>query len=232
MNNKKTENSQTDKNGKMYKIVVGKGVMNLPNKLTLSRVIMIPLFVLFFYLNFIGHYFVALAIFVIASLTDFLDGYLARKYSLVTNLGKFLDPIADKVLVSTAMIIMLTTPEVFTANLGEWGLIAAGCGVALILVREMIVSGFRMVAASSGLVIAADKIGKYKTTVQDLAVVLLLIGMALAELCTGINQSDHSLYIVAQIANYVGLGLFAVAIVLTVWSGINYIVKNRHVLKV
>ncbi|MBO5328511.1 MAG: CDP-diacylglycerol--glycerol-3-phosphate 3-phosphatidyltransferase, partial [Clostridia bacterium] len=126
--------------------------MNLPNKLTISRVLMIPLFVLFFYLNFAGHYFVAVGVFALACITDFLDGYIARKYKLVTNLGKFLDPIADKVLVATAMIILLTKPEVFTANFGEWALVFAGCGVALIIAREIIVSGFRMVAADAGIV--------------------------------------------------------------------------------
>ncbi|MBE7088265.1 MAG: CDP-diacylglycerol--glycerol-3-phosphate 3-phosphatidyltransferase [Clostridiales bacterium] len=197
--------------------------MNLPNKLTILRVLLIPFFVLFFYLNFTAHYFVALAVFALAAITDFLDGYLARKYHLVTNLGKFLDPIADKVLVLTALIILLTKPEVFTANLGDWALVAAGCGVAIILARETIVSGFRMVAADAGIVIAADKIGKYKTVFQDLSVVILLVGMALAELTTHLS---------VQIINYVGLAFFAISVVLTLWSGVNYIVKNIQVLKV
>jgi len=162
-------------------------------------------------------------VFALAAITDFLDGYLARKYHLVTNLGKFLDPIADKVLVLTALIILLTKPEVFTANLGDWALVAAGCGVAIILARETIVSGFRMVAADAGIVIAADKIGKYKTVFQDLSVVILLVGMALAELTTHLS---------VQIINYVGLAFFAISVVLTLWSGVNYIVKNIQVLKV
>ena len=111
-------------------------VMNVPNILTLSRVIMIPVFVLFFYLNFTGHYFVALAIFAIASFTDFLDGKIARKYNLVTNLGKFLDPIADKALVLSALVVFLTVPQIFTRALGNWALIVSGCGVAVILIRE------------------------------------------------------------------------------------------------
>lgn len=106
--------------------------MNLPNKLTLSRVIMIPIFVLFFYLTMIpGNYLIALILFVVASLTDLLDGMIARKYHLVTNLGKFLDPIADKVLVSTALIVMLTVPDLFTSYLGSGGLVAAGICVAI-----------------------------------------------------------------------------------------------------
>ncbi|MDE7257117.1 MAG: CDP-alcohol phosphatidyltransferase family protein, partial [Clostridia bacterium] len=88
--------------------------MNLPNKLTIARVLMIPLFIALFYVPFTGHYFAALAVFALASFTDFLDGYFARKYHLVTNLGKFLDPVSDKILVAAAMIGFLTVPHFFT----------------------------------------------------------------------------------------------------------------------
>ena len=196
--------------------------MNLPNKLTISRMVMIPVFIALFYVQFTAHYFVALAVFAIACLTDLLDGKIARKYNLITNLGKFLDPIADKVLVLSALVVMLTVPEIFTAGLGNWAIIVAGCGVALILAREIIVSGFRMVAAGCGMVIAADIFGKYKTTAQDVAIVILLIGAGICEL------TDH---IAGVIVNYIGLGFFAVSVVLTVISGINYLVKNREVLK-
>ena len=216
------ENDEEYKNSRMYKIAAGNGVMNLPNKLTISRVVMIPVFILFFYLHFTAHYFVALAVFGIASLTDLFDGKIARKYHLVTNLGKFLDPIADKVLVLSAFVVFLTIPSIFNANLGEWAIIVAGCGVAVILAREIIVSGFRMVAASSGAVIAADMIGKYKTVTQDIAVIVLLIGVGVQELTS---------HLVGQIINYIGLGFFALSVVLTVISGINYIVKNIEVLK-
>lgn len=226
-NNEQQENVQNeiDKNSRAYKFAAGKGVMNLPNKLTISRVVMIPVFILFFYLNFTGHYFVALAVFAIASLTDLLDGKIARKYGLVTNLGKFLDPIADKVLVLSALVVFLTKPEIFVtaAGMGEWTWIVAGCGVAVILAREIIVSGFRMVAASAGIVIAADIFGKYKTTFQDVAVVLLLISAGVFELGT-FDFSD-------EVINYVGLAALAIAVILTVVSGINYIVKNIEVLK-
>lgn len=226
-NNERQENVQNeiDKNSRAYKFAAGKGVMNLPNKLTISRVVMIPVFILFFYLNFTGHYFVALAVFAIASLTDLLDGKIARKYGLVTNLGKFLDPIADKVLVLSALVVFLTKPEIFVtaAGMGEWTWIVAGCGVAVILAREIIVSGFRMVAASAGIVIAADIFGKYKTTFQDVAVVLLLISAGVFELGT-FDFGD-------EVINYVGLAAFAIAVILTVVSGINYIVKNIEVLK-
>lgn len=210
-------------NDKFYKFARGKGILNLPNKLTISRMVMIPVFALFFYLNFTAHYFVALVVFVVASLTDLFDGKIARKYKLVTNLGKFLDPIADKVLVSTAFILLLTTPQVFSLNLGSWAVIVAGCGVALILARELIISGFRMVAASAGEVIAADMFGKYKTVFQDAAIVVLLVSAGINELAAA--------SLGAQIVNYVGLVLFAASIVLTVLSGINYIVKNIGILK-
>lgn len=209
-------------NGEINKIIAGKGIMNLPNKLTISRIIMIPVFVLFFYLNFTGHYFVAFAVYAVASFTDLLDGLIARKYGLVTNLGKFLDPIADKVLVLSAFVVFLTVPNIFCANFGDWALIAGGCGVALILAREIIVSGFRMVAANSGMVIAADKVGKYKTVTQDFSIAALLIGEGVRQL------TDH---IIGDIINYIGLGLFALAVILTVISGINYLVKNKEVLK-
>jgi CDP-diacylglycerol--glycerol-3-phosphate 3-phosphatidyltransferase len=217
------EDKEIDKNSRAYKIAAGKGVMNLPNKLTLSRMIMIPFFVLFFYLDFKSHFFIALAIFIVASLTDLFDGKIARKYNLVTNLGKFLDPIADKVLVSAAMIIFLTKPFIFTANLGDWAIIAGGCCVTVIIAREIIVSGFRMVAADAGIVIAADKIGKYKTFAQDASIVILLFALGLGEFVNHIS---------VDIINCVGLALFAVATILTIISGTNYIVKNRNVLKV
>lgn len=218
--NNETE-KEVNKESRAYKLAAGKGVMNLPNKLTIARMVMIPVFILFFYLDFTAHYFVALAVFGIACLTDLFDGKIARKYNLVTNLGKFLDPIADKVLVLSALVIMLTRPLIFVANLGDWALIVAGCGVALILAREIIVSGFRMVAASSGMVIAADIFGKYKTTCQDISIVVLIIG-------AGISELTH--HLAGEIINYIGLAFFALAVILTVISGINYLVKNREVL--
>lgn len=197
-------------------------IMNLPNILTLSRIIMIPVFIAFFYVHFTGHYFVAWAVFAIASITDLFDGYIARKNNLVTNLGKFLDPIADKVLVLSAFVVFLTKPQIFCTGLGSWALIVAGCGVALILGREILVSGFRMVAASSGMVIAADKVGKIKTFSQDLSLGFLVFGEGIREL------TEH---IFGDIVCYIGLGLFLISVVLTVVSGANYIAKNIEILK-
>lgn len=216
------EEKEIDKESKAYKIAAGKGVMNLPNKLTISRIAMIPVFVLFFYLDFTAHYFVALAVFAIACLTDLFDGKIARKYNLVTNLGKFLDPIADKVLVLSSLVIMLTVPDIFVAYFGDWAMVAAGCGVALILAREIIISGFRMVAASANMVIAADIFGKYKTVCQDVAVVIMIISAGLDEIL------QHTAVVVI---NFVGLSLFALSVILTIVSGVNYLVKNREVLK-
>ena len=217
-------NKNIDKSSRAYKIAAGRGVMNLPNKLTIARMIMIPLFIFFFYFNFKGHYFVALAVFAIASFTDLLDGRIARRYNLVTNLGKFLDPIADKVLVSSALIVILTVPSYFTAFLGGWAMIVGGCCVVVIFARELIVSGFRMVAADAGIVIAADKIGKFKTVAQDISIIMLLLFGGFYEIFGGA--------VGVQVVNYIGLIMLAAAAILTVISGINYIVKNIAVLKV
>lgn len=189
--------------------------MNLPNKLTILRIAMIPVFMAFFFLTMIPYnYFIAAIVFVLAAATDFLDGYIARKYHLVTNLGKFLDPIADKVLVSTALILMVDAilPPLFSI------------AVAVILARELIVSGFRMVAASRGLVLAADKIGKVKTVFQDLAIFVLLAGYDFFGVFDSSPDSVNPI-------NVAGLVLLVIAAVLTIWSGVSYIVKNREVLK-
>jgi CDP-diacylglycerol--glycerol-3-phosphate 3-phosphatidyltransferase len=175
---------------------------------------MIPVFVAVFYLTIIPYnYLISAVIFVLAALTDFLDGHIARKYNLVTNLGKFLDPIADKVLVSTALIIMLL-PFGNTVILPFY----AGIAVAIIIARELIVSGFRIIAASKGMVLAADKLGKIKTFIQDVAVVVLLVGASVMP----------NLY---SIVNIVGLILLGIATTLTIISGAECIIKNRAVLK-
>lgn len=186
--------------------------MNLPNKLTILRIIMIPIFTAVFYITAIPYnYLISAVIFALAASTDFLDGYIARKYNLVTNLGKFLDPIADKVLVSTALIIMLIP---FAGVILPW---YAGIAVAIILARELIVSGFRIVAASKGSVLAADMSGKIKTFVQDIAILVLLVGASV----------DPGLY---SITNIIGLSILGVATVLTIISGTECLVKNRAVL--
>ena len=192
--------------------------MNLPNKLSLIRIFLIPVFVAAFFVNAVPYNeVIAAAVFALAAVTDFLDGYLARKRGLVTNLGKFLDPIADKVLVSTAFILMLTRYEIF--GLFGYGFYVAGAVcVCLILARELIVSAFRQIAAANGVVLAADMLGKIKTNFQDYCVVALIASAAF----TGTAQT---------VIGVIGLSLFAIAVLFTVLSGISYIVKNPAVLK-
>lgn len=202
--------------------------MNLPNKITLTRIFMIPVFVAVFFLDGVlpYNYVIAAAIFALAACTDFIDGYIARKYKLVTNLGKFLDPIADKVLVSTAMLLLLTLKDQlftvydrspFVINVNLLYIIAAIC-ICVIMARELIISAFRQIAATRGLVMAADMLGKYKTTFQDVSIFLLILA---------VDTTNHVQLSLA----WIGLVLFAVATLLTVWSGISYVVKNKQVLK-
>lgn len=195
--------------------------MNLPNKITVSRIALIPIFVLFYYLQNLSHNLLyAAIIFALAAFTDFLDGYIARKYNLVTDLGKFLDPIADKVLVLTAFMLMLT--EVNGTLLYA---VSGGICVTLVIAREMIVASFRMVAASKNAVIAADKLGKIKTVSQDFAILFLLIGKAFPEVSAA-SGTDFFTVLYA-----IGYALFVFSTLMTVISGINYIYKNRSVLQ-
>lgn len=192
--------------------------MNLPNKISVVRICMIPVFVLFFFLDVIPfNHIIAAVIFALAALTDALDGHIARSRNLVTNLGKFLDPIADKVLVATAFILMLTEYSIF-GLWGNWIYIAASVCICVILARELIISAFRQIADSAGIVLAAEKLGKYKTTFQDGCIFFLLLS---------VDFSGTA----GQVINMIGLVLFAVATVLTIWSGISYVVKNKAVLK-
>ena len=175
--------------------------MNLPNKLTILRVIMIPFFVAALLYDGGANQnmrYVAAALFIIASLTDMLDGKIARKYNLVTNFGKFMDPLADKLLVCSALICMIELRE-----LPAWMVI-------IIISREFIISGFRLVASDNGVVIAASYWGKFKTTFQMIGVVLLIFNIpALSTLTTIIVW---------------------IALALTVISLVDYIVKNAGVL--
>ena len=195
--------------------------MNLPNKISLARICMIPVFVIVFFLEALPFRFgIAAIIFAVAACTDFIDGYIARSRGLVTNLGKFLDPIADKVLVATAMILLLTMEENLFAVLGgaqKAVYIATAISICVILARELIISAFRQIAAANGVVMAAEKLGKYKTTSQDIAIFVLILAA---------DITGTAGFIVAII----GFALFAVATVLTVWSGITYVLKNKQVL--
>ncbi len=197
--------------------------MNLPNKITLTRIFMIPVFVAIFFLDGVLPFAFGIAaiVFALAACTDFIDGYIARSRGLVTNLGKFLDPIADKVLVSTAMLLILTMKESLFlqfAGCANALYIATAVCICVIMARELIISAFRQIAATRGLVMAADKLGKYKTTFQDISIFALIFSASLSG-TTG------------KVVAIIGLVLFAVATVLTVWSGISYVIKNKQVLK-
>lgn len=143
--------------------------MNLPNKLTILRTVMIPFFLFFLYTDFWGrgNAYAATAIFILASLTDLLDGKIARKYNLVTNFGKFMDPLADKLLVCSALIALV-----------DLGKISAWI-VIIIISREFIISGFRLIASDNGVVIAASYWGKFKTTFQMIMIILLILDLPL-----------------------------------------------------
>lgn len=176
--------------------------MNIANQLTFLRILLIPVFWVVLKSGIVNADLWALIIFVVASLTDFLDGYLARKYNLITKLGKFIDPLADKLLVTAAMICLV-----------EMGRLA-GWVVMLIIAREFIISIFRAVAASDGIVIAASWWGKVKTNVQMAMIVVLLLNNY------PFNQWNFPMDQV----------LVVLATVFTIVSGVDYIVKNKQVL--
>ncbi len=172
--------------------------MNLPNKLTIFRCILIVPFVA---LLLSGYDLIATIIFVIASLTDLLDGKIARKYNLVTNFGKFMDPLADKLLVCSALICLV-----------EMGRLEAWI-VCIIIAREFIISGFRLIASDNGVVIAASYWGKFKTTFQMIMVIVLML-----------NFQNNIMLILGRVLVWISLAL-------TIISLIDYVAKNVDVLK-
>ena len=174
--------------------------MNLPNKLTVLRVLLVPFFVAFL-LGSESHTsfkWIALALFIIASLTDLLDGKIARKYNLITDFGKFMDPLADKLLTVSGMICL-----VGLARIPSWIVI-------IIVAREFIISGFRLIAADNGIVIAANYWGKWKTTFQMIMIILMIMDIPALSLVTTI--------------------VMWIALVLTVVSLVTYILQNKRVL--
>ena len=180
--------------------------MNLPNKISMIRILIIPIMVLSYYfgtnelLAYDPRWIVLPVLFILASITDFLDGYIARKYNLVTTFGKFIDPLADKLLVMTALLLL--TVE---------GIIPVWI-VITILSREFIVTGIRLIAAPTGKVIAASKLGKYKTATTMVALVLLLM------------------FKFGNIFETYGMILLYVGLAFTIISGIEYFYKNRHII--
>lgn len=183
--------------------------MNLPNKITLSRIAATPLLVLLMYLTTPWARWCALALFIVASASDLLDGHIARTRNLITDFGKFVDPIADKVLITAAMVMLM-----HVGHFPAWALI-------LFLTREFVIAAFRLVAADKGTVIAASKWGKYKTLFQTLAVVFLMAfkpvnGAALISFSAGALIADLLLW---------------TALALAIWSCIDYMAKNWKVLQ-
>lgn len=175
--------------------------MNTPNKLTVGRMILVPFLVFFMLTGWGGeaNRYISVGIFIVASITDWFDGYLARKHNLVTNFGKFMDPLADKLLVCSAMICFIELER-----MPAWIVI-------IIIAREFIISGFRLIAAENGVVIAANYWGKFKTVSQMLMIILLMVDFG------GIFDVLETIFIWLSLA-------------LTVISLITYIVQNRNVL--
>ena len=176
--------------------------MNLPNKLTIARMAMVPLFMVALLINTPESRILSVVIFALASLTDMLDGQIARKYNMVTNFGKLMDPLADKVLTAAAMICLV-----------ELGDLAAWIAVVIIF-REYLITGLRSVAASENIVVAANIWGKVKTVCQMIALMLLMIKPQIVAVC-GID---------------LGLWLMYVAVALTIYSGLDYVLKlNKQI---
>lgn len=183
--------------------------MNLPNRITLVRIFMIPIIIFLFLYEFPYSYLIAAIIFGLTACTDFIDGYLARKLNMVTNLGKFLDPIADKVLVVVGLILIVEK-QILPLPYGSIACI-------IIISRELIVGALRQIAATTNVVLAADWWGKIKTVMQDFAIPFLFISV----------KENNIVY--NPIFYYIGFTLFTISLALTIYSGVNYIIKNKKV---
>lgn len=178
--------------------------LTIASKVTIARICLIPVFIVCYHLwGDLWSGAIPAAVFVLASMTDWVDGYLARSRNEVTNFGKFMDPIADKLLVMSAFVLLV----------GDGRMTGVSC--IIILAREFIISGFRLIASDRGMVLAAGKLGKIKTTLQIIAIVLLLL------------NTFPFVYIGIPMDKIV----LAAAVVMTIWSGADYIVKNRQILK-
>lgn len=178
--------------------------LTIASKVTIARICLIPVFIVCYHLwGDLWSGAIPAAVFILASMTDWVDGYLARSRNEVTNFGKFMDPIADKLLVMSAFVLLV----------GDGRMTGVSC--IIILAREFIISGFRLIASDRGMVLAAGKLGKIKTTLQIIAIVLLLL------------NNFPFVYIGIPMDKIV----LAAAVVMTIWSGADYIVKNREILK-
>ncbi len=204
--------------------------MNLPNKISISRICLIPLVIFFFIADFIPYgKLVAALLFALAACTDFVDGMIARKRNLVTDLGKFLDPIADKCLLMAGLVLIVAWPiaggaPIMSSTPNYVGIVSV-VGAIIMLSRELIISAFRQIAATKNVVMMADKSGKLKAVVQDVAVAGYFI---LASLVADFSIVSGTFFTVFSMILFV---LYCIATLLTVTSGVNYVVKNKNVLK-
>ncbi|MDQ0148966.1 CDP-diacylglycerol--glycerol-3-phosphate 3-phosphatidyltransferase [Eubacterium multiforme] len=192
--------------------------MNLANKLTILRMLLVPIFLIFIVVKGIPYgTFVATFIFVIASITDKLDGYIARSRNQITNFGKFMDPLADKLLVTTALIALV-----------EFGVVPSFAAI-IIIAREFAVSGLRTLAAADGKVIAASWWGKIKTVIQIIAIILLLIKVNIAQSEILNNFVMNSKFLINFFKYVPTIALYA-AVIITIISGYDYFIKNKKVI--
>lgn len=206
--------------------------MNTPNKITLARILLIPLVIFFYLATFIPYgKLISALVFVIACMTDFLDGYIARKYNQVTTLGKFFDSIADKVLIMTGMILVVAFPVAGLEAVvkPQWlGLVF----IIIMLAREFIISALRQIAAAKGKVLAAEQSGRVKAAFQDVTIALY---MFYAFFVTEIYVKHapmaptSALAVANTIIGIILMVMLGIATVLTIWSGVGYLIKNRHV---
>lgn len=188
--------------------------MNLPNQLTVARLILTFIFVALLSLEDLSwSKTAALFVFAIAAITDFLDGYIARKHNLVTNFGKLMDPLADKVLMC-AGFVLLTRLELIPAWI-----------VVVILSREFMVTGLRLLASAEGVVLAAENLGKYKTIFQIVTVIYFLLFLAAKESLIGFLQPLFNAFYLGP--DHLGMALIWTSLILTAWSGWSYLWKNR-----
>ena len=190
----------------------------------MARILLVPLFVVFYFLPFDFAPYVAVALFVVAACTDFLDGYIARKYNLVTDLGKLLDPIADKTLVTAALFCVVATNPLqygvcLAGQIGQHGqVILAVCGI-VVLARELIISAVRQIAATKGVVIQANVYGKIKTITQDVCLPILIV----------LNGAKYVSNLFFDVVWWVGFALLIVSTAITILSGVVYLVQNKKV---
>ena len=195
--------------------------MNLPNKLSLMRICLVPLFVAAYFLPYFWGAFVAVGLFLLAAATDFLDGYIARKYNMVTDLGKLLDPIADKILVCAALFCVVATNPLqylYEAWAVNFGAILLATGATVIISRELLISAVRQIAASKGVVVQANVFGKIKTIFQDVSLPMLVV------LNSAVFEGTFRV-----VWWWASVAMFAVAVILTILSGVIYLVQNKKV---